>query len=1361
MATDNFVQPAIPRFDGHYDHWSMLMENFLRSKDYWQVVDSGVAEPAAGVIFSDAQKTELEALKSKDLKAKNYLFQAIDRTILETILNKQTSKHIWDSMKKKFQGTTKAKRQQLQALRTEFETLRMKSGETVNDFFSRTMAIINKMRINGEKIEEVTVVEKILRSLTPNFNYVVCSIEESKDLDVLSIDELQGSLLIHEQKVNRQDKEEQALQVASSNHFSTSSRGGRGRGRGRGRNQFFNSQGRGRGRGQDSNHSSSPKPKSTDKSNVECYRCHNYGHYQSECRTNMSKRRGEKSNFSEKEEKEDEEISLLMVCQTNEETHKSMWYLDTGCSNHMCGDVSAFSDLDKSFRDSVKFGNNSKVSVMGKGRVTIQTKGNSTQTISNVLFVPELKTNLLSVGQLQEKGYEFSIKDGVCRIQDKKLGLVAQVNMTANRMFPLYLNNVTQSCFLTSLKEVAWLWHFRYGHLNFGGLKTLQQKNMVAGLPKFDCPSGVCEDCVVSKQHRDPFAKGKSWRAKKALELVHSDICGPITPSSNGGKKYIITFIDDFSRKTWVYFLLEKSDAFVAFKNYKALVEKEMGSPIKVLRTDRGGEYNSHEFVVFCESQGIKRQLTTAYTPQQNGVCERKNRTILNMVRSLLKRSGIPKNFWPEAVNWSIHVLNRSPTLVVKNMTPEEAWNGQRPAVDYFRIFGCIAYARVPDAKRKKLDDKGEKCIFLGVSDESKAYKLYNPITKKIVISRDVVFDEENFWSWSNKGDGQRITAIFDDENQPLDGDCEEETQQQVPAALEPQVPQNTTPTTPISSTRTVGQPDVTHSQRTKRRPAWMSDYEVAGIDQTEDPLTHFVLFADCDPVAFEEAVKESKWQKAMNAEIEAIEKNKTWELTELPKGQKAIGVKWVYKTKLKENGKVDKYKARLVAKGYKQEFGVDYKEVFAPVSRHDTIRLVIALAAQNSWPIFQLDVKSAFLHGDLEEQVFIDQPPGYIKLGDEHKVYRLKKALYGLKQAPRAWYSRIDAYFSKEGFQKCPYEHTLFTKIGDGGQILIVCLYVDDLIFTGNSRAMFENFKQSMMLEFEMSDLGKMHFFLGIEVQQSVDGIFISQKKYIREILNRFQMKDCNSVGTPTEMGLKLVKDPEGKRVDSTIYKQIVGSLMYLTTTRPDIMHAVSLISRYMESPKEMHLLAAKRIFRYLEGTKEFGIFYKKGEKTDLFGFTDSDYAGDQDDRKSTSGYIFMLGSGAISWSSKKQAIVTLSTTEAEFVAATACACQAVWLRKILKEIHFKQEGATAIYCDNVSAIKLSKNPVLHGRSKHIDVRFHFLRDLTNDGIIDVFYCKSEDQIADIMTKPLKLPAFLKLRELLGVCTLKANSLN
>jgi hypothetical protein len=540
-----------------------------------------------------------------------------------------------------------------------------------------------------------------------------------------------------------------------------------------------------------------------------------------------------------------------------------------------------------------------------------------------------------------------------------------------------------------------------------------------------------------------------------------------------------------------------------------------------------------------------------------------------------------------------------------------------------------------------------------------------------------------------------------------------------------------------------------------------MEDYEVSGVVQTDeqsDDFSHYAFLSDCDPITFDEAAKESKWQKAMDEEIMSIERNNSWELTTLPEGQKSIGVKWIYKTKLKEDGRVDKCKARLVAKGYKQEFGIDYKEVFAPVARMDTIRLVLSLAVQNSWLIYQLDVKSAFLHEALDEEVYIDQPPGYVKQGHADQVYKLKKALYGLKQAPRAWYSRIDAYFKREGFLKCPYEHTLYVKSGVDKKVLVVCLYVDDLIYMGNDRSMFTEFKSSMMKEFDMTDLGLMHYFLGIEVVQLSDSIFISQKKYAMEILDRFKMTNCNLVSTPTDLCLKLVKDGAGEKVNATLYKQIVGSLMYLTSTRPDIMYAVSLISRYMECPAEAHFLAAKRIFRYLKGTADYGILYKRNSNSAMIGFSDSDYAGSLDDRKSTSGLVFMLNSGAVSWSSKKQQIVALSTTEAEFVAAASTSSQAIWLRRLLEFLHNnQQQGPTLIYCDNMSTIKLSKNPVLHGRSKHIDVKFHFLRDLCKEGVIDLVFCKSEDQIADILTKPLKPAIFVKLRNLLGLCSSKA----
>lgn len=558
------------------------------------------------------------------------------------------------------------------------------------------------------------------------------------------------------------------------------------------------------------------------------------------------------------------------------------------------------------------------------------------------------------------------------------------------------------------------------------------------------------------------------------------------------------------------------------------------------------------------------------------------------------------------------------------------------------------------------------------------------------------------------------------------------------------------------TSSTTTSKDDVNPiEKRETHAPVWMRDYVTGeGLSEEENEL-NTTLTAPSDPLSYEEAVKSPKWKVAMDAEIRSIEKNQTWSLTELPAGAKKIGVKWIYKTKLNEFGEVDKLKARLVAKGYAQKHGMDYTEVFAPVARMDTVRMIIAVAAQRSWSIYQLNVKSAYLHGELNEDVFVEQPRGYEQKGGEHKVYKLHKALYGLKQAPRAWFSRIEAHFTHEGFQKCISEHTLFVKQNSGGKILIVSVYVDDLIYTGDDEQMMLEFKESMMKVFDMTDLGKMRFFLGIEVLQMDDGIYVCQRKYAQEILKRFGMEECNAVKNPIVPGFKIDKNEGGVKVDETYYKQIVGSLMYITTTRPDLMFIVSFIGRFMARPTEVHLLAAKRALRYLKGTIDYGICYSKNGNQELIAFTDSDYAGDLEDRKSTPGYVFMLSGGAVSWSSKKQPIVTLSTTEAEFVVAATCACQAVWMRRILEKLNHVQDGCTTVFCDNSSTIKLSKNPVMHGRSKHIDVRFHFLCDLTQDGVVELVHCGTQDQVADLMTKPLKLEAFMKLRDHLGMCVI------
>jgi hypothetical protein len=1325
-----------------YDVWATRMAVYLRSEDAWEYVVYGYSEPADEAAFqalSNAEKDVLRAHRKKDAKALHLIMNALDNSVFPKISASLHAKAAWDTLATSYQGAGKVQTATLQNLRRDFEDLKMKESDSVDSFMTKVMGIVNQLNIYGEKIGDQRVVERVLRSLPHKFESKVSAIEEAKDLSTLSIDELTGSLLSFESRLNR--NEESSHENAFKAHVSFSR--GRGRGRGRGGSRGRGRSGRSNGNGDQDHHHNHEggncDKKRSDKSNIQCYYCNKFGHYAHQCKKKKADQANHNANVTNTSEDKDD--MLFLTCHAAHESPKGLWLLDSGCSNHMTGDRGLIEDLDESVRTEVKVGTDEVVPVLGKGVVNILTKQGQQKTISDVYYAPGLKHNLLSIGQLTEKKYKLVFDGSDCEIYDPNRHLIIKIQVTRNRMYPLVMNcssKVTSFAQKATCMDDYWLWHFRYGHLHFGGLKFLQQKEMVKGLPPMKEPESSCECCIIAKQHRDSFPKGMSRRAHAPLELIHTDLVGPMQTQSIGGSYYFLTFIDDFSRKTWVYFLRQKSETFGKFKEFRALVEKQSGYQLKVLRSDGGGEYELKEFHDYCKHHGIKRQFTTRYTPQQNGIAERKNRTIMNMARSMLKGRNVSHEFWGDAVACAVHVMNRSPTKIVKNRVPEKAWSGMTCNVSHFRVFGCVAYAHVPKQLRKKLDDRSEKCIFLGYGEQTKAYKLYNPITKKVILSRDVLFKEEESWNGTiDKGMGAAIP-------QPEDGEDEELIGQQDPVASSPIA--NTPERTPRNSVR---------GEASSPQSGNESDYSnkktrrLTDIYDELDANTNYVFIAS-EPVFYEEAVKQEHWVNAMDEEIDSIERNDTWDLVDLPKNKKPIGVKWVYKTKLNEKGEIDRYKARLVAKGFSQQPGIDFGETFAPVARLDTVRAVLAIAAQKKWKVYQMDVKSAFLNGILEEEIYVEQPHGYEIKEHEDKVYKLKKALYGLKQAPRAWYSRIDSYLIKNGFSRSSSEPTLYTKVNQQGQILIVCLYVDDMIFTGDLSV--DEFKAAMKKEFEMTDLGLMRFFLGLEVEQSEKGIFISQNKYANEVLKRFRMLNCKTTPTPVATGTKLSKEDCSPNVDPTLYKRLVGSLMYLTATRPDIMFAVSLISRFMESPKDSHWQVGKRILRYVAGTSSYGILYSSTEYDVLTGFTDSDFAGSLDDRKSTSGHVFHLGSGVISWASKKQPIVTLSSAEAEYVAATSAACQAVWLRRVLEGLQQKQEGPTTVYCDNNSAIALSKNHVFHQKSKHIDTRYHFIRELVNNGEVHVEHCKSIDQLADIFTKPLAKDIFEFHRNNLGI---------
>lgn len=403
------------------------------------------------------------------------------------------------------------------------------------------------------------------------------------------------------------------------------------------------------------------------------------------------------------------------------------------------------------------------------------------------------------------------------------------------------------------------------------------------------------------------------------------------------------------------------------------------------------------------------------------------------------------------------------------------------------------------------------------------------------------------------------------------------------------------------------------------------------------------------------------------------------------------------------------------------------------------------------------MDVKSAFLNGELKEEVYVAHPPGFVVEGGEGKVLKLRKALYGLRQAPRAWNARLDKSLVSLGFGKCHLEHAVYKK-HIGKSCLLVGVYVDDLIITGSNKVEVTKFKDQMKDLFSMSDLGLLSYYLGIEVVQSCHGIGLCQASYAAKILEKTGLESCNSVQVPMEAKQKLSKKSTTPPVDATEYRSIVGSLRYLVNTRPDIAYAVGIVSRFMESPTTEHMAAVKQILRYIRGTLDLGCMYmKKGVKEPyLMGYSDSDMAGDVDDRKSTTGVVYYFGSNLVTWVSQKQKTVALSSCEAEYIAATTAACQGIWLGRLLEELMEDVKSKVVLKVDNKSAIALCKNPVYHDRSKHIDTRYHFIRECIEDQKIEVEHVRTNDQLADIMTKPLGRLKFLEMRTKLGLQVVK-----
>ncbi|GJV90968.1 putative ribonuclease H-like domain-containing protein [Tanacetum coccineum] len=993
-------------------------------------------------------------------------------------------------------------------------------------------------------------------------------------------------------------------------------------------------------------------------------------------------------------------------------------------------------------------------------------------------------------------------------------------------------------------KTKSWLWHRRLSHLNFGAINHLARHGLVRGLPKLKFEKDhLCSACALGKSSKKPHKPKSEDTNQEKLYLLHMDLCGPMRVASVNGKKYILVIVDDYSRFTWVKCLRSKDEAPAFIINFLKMIQVRLKETVRRIRTDNGTEFVNQTLREYYEKVGISHETSVARSPQQNGVVERRNRTLIEAARTMLIYAKAPLFLWAEAVATACYTQNRSMIRRRHGKTPYELLHDKPPDLSYLHVFGALCYPTNDSENLGKLQPKADIGIFIGYAPTKKAFRIYNRHTRRIIETIHVDFDELTAMASEHSSSGPALhemthvtislglvpnppsstpfvppsrsdwdllfQPMFDESlNPPPYVDLQApEVIAPIPEVVAPEhavstgSPSSTTvdqdaPSSSNSHTTQETQTpiishdveednhdievahmgndpyfgililevtsdqssssDVIHTivppdhQVSEHNSKWTKDHPLENIIgdldrpvSTRLQLHEQALFCYYDafltsvePKNYKDALTQACWIEAMQEELHEFERLEVWELVPPPDKAFVITLKWIYKVKLDELGGILKNKARLVARGYRQEEGIDFEESFAPVARLEAIRIFLAFAAHMNMVVYQMDVKTAFLNGNLREEVYVSQPDGFVDPDKPNYVYKLKKALYGLKQAPRAWYDMLSSFLISNDFSKGSVDPTLFIR-REGKELLLVQIYVDDIIFAASTPELCDLFAKIMCSKFKMSMMGKISFFLGLQISQSPRGIFINQSKYALESLKKYGFESCDPVDTPMVEKSKLDEDKEGKAVDPSHYHGMIGTLLYLTASRPDLQFAICMCARYQARPTKKHLNVVKRIFRYLKGTVHRGLWYPKDSSIALTAFADADHAGCQDTRRSTSGSIQLLGDRLVSWSSKRQKSTAISSTEAEYIALSGCCAQVLWMRSQLTDYGFGF-NKIPMYCDNKSAIALCCNNVQHSRSKHIDIRFHFIKEHVENGVIKLYFVNTEYQLADIFTKAL-----------------------
>ncbi|CAI7903250.1 unnamed protein product [Closterium sp. NIES-53] len=898
-------------------------------------------------------------------------------------------------------------------------------------------------------------------------------------------------------------------------------------------------------------------------------------------------------------------------------------------------------------------------------------------------------------------------------------------------------------------------WHERLCHINIPMLQKLVKDGSLKGLEVKGAAKeiGSCPTCLETKFTKFPFTSS-TGPAKAPLALVHMDVVGPTRAPSLSGSRYFLTIVDDHTRAVWVYPLKTKGEVAAAvLKEWMPRAQRESGY-------------------------------------KQNGVAERFNRTLQEGARSLLGRAGLPDPFWVTALRQVALVKNRVLANVGdKQWDPYTKWYGSTPAVNMLRAYGCMVVFHVPKEKRGKLEASGRWGVHLGLAKDHKGWLIWDLTRQQLTVSSDVKFLESLYYKeWKQQQQKLPTTPLIieaDEVQRPSrqvqvtvseeeisggtenGGEPEVEEQQQQQQQQQQDAPQGAA--RPADRPRRDVRPPNRLTYPSICKPKVVRAGSVAA-QCDEDEIAHYYWAAVPEPKTLAEALSgpdAEKWKQSVKEEYDSLVENETWELCELPPGKKAISSKLIFRHKYGPDGELTRYKSRLVAKGFQQTKGKDFDEIFAPVGRETTLRVMLGMAANRGWKIKQIDITTAFLNGIILEELYMLQPEG---LDDgSGRVCRLKKAIYGLKQAPRAWYHKLEETLLAGGFKKSECDHSLFL-LQEKEQFLMLLVFVDDILLFFESAAMMERVEEMLEMQFKCSKMGDVKYYLGMHVERDLDkGVLrLHQRKYCEGLAEKYGLQDGGKPATPLPSGFTVEPCADEEVVgesDRKLFHSMVGALNYAANhTRPDIAFATSRLASVVSRPSHEQLEAAKRLVRYVSATASVGLEYSavrqrlqrgaadlsKGEML-LTCYTDASFNSVKADDPSIGGYVCLFGGGAVSWRSKKQNEVGLSSCETEYMALHHGVKEVVWLRRLLEEIGVCQKEPTVILCDNESAVKLAKNACLHGLTKHIRPKWHWVRRLL-DKEVQLEIVKTHQQAADILTKRLAENEHWKRMKLAGM---------